>query len=77
MTSRSTLPELRFLSDNACPNSGPDWLRFNGKHCSSTEGSMTVWGYCSACWGEGRVPKIWAARVDVAVNAEHARLGIA
>jgi hypothetical protein len=55
-------PELRFLSENECPNAGPDWMF--GKHCAP--GALTIWGYCGTCWlyPEHRIPPIWIKRVE-------------
>jgi hypothetical protein len=50
------------LSDNECPNSGPDSIF--GSDCTS--GALTIWGYCGSCWmfAESRIPKEWIDRVD-------------
>jgi hypothetical protein len=54
-------PELRFLSDNECPNSGPDHLF--GKDCAP--GALTMWGYCGTCWlWPTRIPQAWLTRVE-------------
>jgi len=70
----SLTPQMRFLSNNACPNSGPDWLF--GDHCGSIESSMTSWGYCNACWVAERVPVSWQSRVDVAITEQMRALGV-
>lgn len=61
-------PTLQALSQNPCPNAGTDWI--TGEDCSSPEASMTVWGYCTRCWTEGRVPPAWRARVTDAMTNE-------
>lgn len=54
-------PELRFLSENRCPNSGPDHLF--GRQCNPD--ALTWWGYCGTCWQwPSRIPREWVARVD-------------
>lgn len=57
-------PELRFLSENVCPNSGPDSIF--GRDCTS--GALTIWGYCGQCWmyPESRIPAVWRNRVETA-----------
>jgi len=67
---RSREPELRMLSENDCPNSGPDSVYGSG----CTSGALTMWGYCGTCWTfeESRVPKVWRDRVDALLLAERA-----
>lgn len=67
---RSREPELRLLSENECPNSGPDSIY--GSDCAT--GGLTMWGYCGGCWlfEESRVPKAWRDRVDALLLAERA-----
>jgi hypothetical protein len=57
-------PELRFLSDNECPNAGPNSIF--GSDC--TPGALTIWGYCGTCWtfAADRIPAIWRRRVEEA-----------
>lgn len=63
------VPELRMLSENECPNSGPDSIF--GDDCA--EGALTMWGYCGTCWTweESRVPKEWRDRVSALLLAQH------
>lgn len=54
------VPQLRMLSTNDCPNSGP--RTFDGTDC--VPGWLTTWGYCSRCWADPDlyVPLIWQER---------------
>ena len=65
---RSRVPELAFLSENECPNSGPDSI--TGPDC--TTGTLTMWGYCGYCWlfPETRIPAGWETRAQ----DEHMRI---
>lgn len=53
-------PQLRWLSDNVCPNAGPTFLTELGV-CSPY--SMTMWGFCVACWDADRIPAAWQRKI--------------
>ena len=57
---------MRFLSENECPNSGPDWIF--GRDCPP--GGLTMFGYCGRCWGHPAtyIPREWIERVDEAME---------
>jgi hypothetical protein len=59
-------PQMRAISRNTCPNAQPREL---GEFSSCDMYAMTVWGYCSECWDQARVPARWAAQVDAHIAA--------
>jgi hypothetical protein len=54
-------PQMRAISRNTCPNAQ---RRALGELSMCDLDAMTVWGYCSECWQQGRVPARWAEQVD-------------
>jgi hypothetical protein len=60
-------PQMRAISTNICPNAQPRSMT-DVSACDLT--AMTVWGYCTECWAESRVPGNWAAKVDARILTE-------
>jgi hypothetical protein len=65
-------PQLRAISSNTCPNAR---RRSMAELSMCDLDAMTVWGYCSECWQQGRVPDAWARKVDRAIEAGQAHHG--